>query len=1234
MSPASRPDENIPVPPIPQAYASVGSSHRRTASLQARGRAISPPDKKGRVRRLSVDESSGPLGAGGRGTTRAASSPDSKRPGSINFSYPMNTRPNSPRPATTARTDIYNSQESNTLSQPSVTAAKRASPTGQGQSTDVQAVDISAQDVSSHATQKNRISSGNFYESPRAETRVSRNPSQRKQGTSDVKSSRAAVDSFDLHIPKRRPSTVHEDREADVKKSQHNEQQPQRVPAIARTIVKPANFGNGPSTVWLQPRENAAPKPREVSKSRAMDSSDSSPSGQIYGHSSFDPRPQQECNGSAGVPARSTSQSRATRFSDHLQIAQPLHTPPPRSMSPAKPALKRSASHSRSPDRPLGQQMLIEVPDEPSNNSHTSVVSEKPSRTMSKKKTTRVCFEDEAGGSKDTASSNMSPVSSAPSSPEENAIPKSLRPGGGRGSLRGAKDVDELDGVLTPRPALPSFGSIRGRRGLVEETEGDKTRHETPSEGRTPVHLLFSNDHAIGGLLNESADKNSPSETQSPSNLPLPPEVTSVEGNGYDYSSSDSSDSDDTVDPGHFSPPGDELHTPPRQTLIGTDSMQKKERQHVPSLLQAVPIVSIQPATPRSEDPNPEPGDGATAASPSAMYAKVEDSDSESGESIYSDAAEDLSDLDGDGFGSINAIVDSPVSMPQRFSHASSRPNSPSAMRSNGQKPENRQLGITSDLTSWSPSSQSDASMDAPRPFTRYAVSPSEIFQTSTDPNPESRGGNIASQGNRPDGEPLRQNPARRNSPHNQVTRGIERDVSQGAQRPVSSPKQGETHRLRTPVSPSGSVVRNGGAKHPERRNTYHTELHSNQPVQRTLSNGSDSSSSFKRARRSPPGTGRYTLRRTLRSPDGHGRSFSTSAAAGTDGPCNQRQRFSPEGRQSMLRTTLRGSPISPNSAATKMSSFGLTGRPTRAGTFPRRNIFQIASPKSDTRRSRFDDSSDDELDFRPVRGIPRRAGAVDGDSTELEDSSDSNSQPNVSRRRRLSHARRPATPKAILPVIPDGKKTEEISDRNMDYFLPHNRKQRTGLLHRLNLSKRGRRNDASGIDKLELESAVRRDALLERSKLELERARLTTPSPVPTASNTDKSPSTPPKKWHSMSPKLQKRMSRRAGSGSWLFRSNDNGPGTLVDILSTNPEVDEQGITTNGKEAYRPHTSDGIVENGKPSVPNSRVNEDSTESKVVDADAPRTPLSDGGDSAIEKKRRFPLLRKALGLRK
>ncbi|KAI9772747.1 MAG: hypothetical protein M1840_000342 [Geoglossum simile] len=57
---------------------------------------------------------------------------------------------------------------------------------------------------------------------------------------------------------------------------------------------------------------------------------------------------------------------------------------------------------------------------------------------------------------------------------------------------------------------------------------------------------------------------------------------------------------------------------------------------------------------------SPTIGEFAAGLSSSAKAAPEGESDS-SGESIYSDAAEDLSDLEGDGFGSIDAVVESPV---------------------------------------------------------------------------------------------------------------------------------------------------------------------------------------------------------------------------------------------------------------------------------------------------------------------------------------------------------------------------------------------------------------------------------------------------------------------------------------------------------------------------------------------------------------------------------------------
>jgi hypothetical protein len=82
------------------------------------------------------------------------------------------------------------------------------------------------------------------------------------------------------------------------------------------------------------------------------------------------------------------------------------------------------------------------------------------------------------------------------------------------------EEVDD-DAVMKPRPALPSFGSIRRNRmqpELAEKvTEMPPERHEV------------SSDHAIGGILRNSLQ-------------PLPPEVTSKES--AEYASDESSESE------------------------------------------------------------------------------------------------------------------------------------------------------------------------------------------------------------------------------------------------------------------------------------------------------------------------------------------------------------------------------------------------------------------------------------------------------------------------------------------------------------------------------------------------------------------------------------------------------------------------------------------------------------------------------------------------------------------
>jgi len=343
----------------------------------------------------------------------------------------------------------------------------------------------------------------------------------------------------------------------------------------------------------------------------------------------------------------------------------------------------------------------------------------------------RVSFDDssvvvgEAAGSVTTDS----PVAPSPQVAKRNWFSLSSR-----ARKKGTAVEEEDDEVMKPRPALPSFGSVRGRniREPVEERQLVKptTEYSAPAEQATflPSPPLVtnptgeemeysigqSNDHVVGAiLLQDAASKNEANTSKS--REPLPPQVTSVEGSGY-HSDTDSTISalDDTYqnEKTDIIPIAPSSESPNDKMLSKSPTIPTLTNSKVPeiSLTQATPtieisewlsmpggfpeessdaesIIEVKSASPPIADHHvtdltpsligiaepyegPQPGspvlgDVHTALESSLSHAAThEDTEDSDTTSIYSDAAEDLSDLeDGDGFQSLNAIVENPIAV-------------------------------------------------------------------------------------------------------------------------------------------------------------------------------------------------------------------------------------------------------------------------------------------------------------------------------------------------------------------------------------------------------------------------------------------------------------------------------------------------------------------------------------------------------------------------------------------
>ncbi|KAF7536643.1 hypothetical protein G7054_g4343 [Neopestalotiopsis clavispora] len=465
---------------------------------------------------------------------------------------------------------------------------------------------------------------------------------------------------------------------------------------------------------------------------------------------------------SANVPQRSLSQSpaRQARFasspSENLVVR---HTPPGRSASPIKSALK----HSPSP--------RDASPSDTSTSDAARARFSSPDRDASlpRKKSVRVSFDDR---SPVVVGESLGPVgdTDSPIVPSPQTTRRPWYSGIGRTKKKDAGLDLEEDEVMKPRPALPSFGSVREKK--VREPEEQERPLIRPQD--VPATALarassppvtaegssLSNDHAIGTVLSQAQDNAARNEANiSRFREPLPPVVTSVEGQGDLSDSLKSSDDeqdslysagDDSYDGLQASQttaatvpeshPNSQINSTileekipvqPEQPMAQPVSQPVAQQVPLYTLLQpkteerseAVPDISITQPSPgfteaqqttqhyfgipggfpednSDESPAPRQLAQTVSASPSSTADAMKEpeavvmpsqshvlpqttlattpqvalpdaatDDDDSNASIYSDAYEDISDIDGDGFQSMDAVVDSPVTKSSISSH-------------------------------------------------------------------------------------------------------------------------------------------------------------------------------------------------------------------------------------------------------------------------------------------------------------------------------------------------------------------------------------------------------------------------------------------------------------------------------------------------------------------------------------------------------------------------------------
>ncbi|KAI0838007.1 hypothetical protein F5Y06DRAFT_58978 [Hypoxylon sp. FL0890] len=446
--------------------------------------------------------------------------------------------------------------------------------------------------------------------------------------------------------------------------------------------------------------------------------------------------------------SNSNSPARQARFSatpsDNLAVR---HTPLPRSASPIKSALKRTSPTPRE----------VSPSDKSSDMSGSRGASphQREDSTVPRKKSVRVSFDDRTMA---TVVGESAPAGNTEESilPSPQQAKRHWYSNIGR-SKRREFTLDD-DEIMKPRPALPSFGSIRekktrelGERPLVRPYEpthspaipsspelhpsnppGPSADSETPDE----LSLGQSSDQAIGPILAQAqTSRNAPNISRF--REPLPPVVTSVEGSGYISDSIRSSDSDDDLldsvagasDTEEL--PNTQITQPDTEHNSQNNSTILEERKSaepgmaVPetiNLQQEVPEIAVIQPSPKVPEQNTSatnvsvnrffdiPGsfpdnesdttrDSQTTSKniedetpsnpppyvspifepkaavhpnqpetlPQTTLATTTPLDAADGEStdseasVYSDAYEDLSDVEGDGFLSLNAVVEKPI---------------------------------------------------------------------------------------------------------------------------------------------------------------------------------------------------------------------------------------------------------------------------------------------------------------------------------------------------------------------------------------------------------------------------------------------------------------------------------------------------------------------------------------------------------------------------------------------
>jgi len=435
-------------------------------------------------------------------------------------------------------------------------------------------------------------------------------------------------------------------------------------------------------------------------------------------------KPVIELAGENGGVRRSSSNSPARQARFAPSLAEKLavrHAPLPRSASPIKSAMKHSNAVPRE--------------NSPSDNasdpcgSGTVSPNQKDDSAITRRKSVRVSFDDK--GAVVVGESSSVVEADPPATPSPQAAKRAWYSNIGRNKKK--EIILDDDEIMAPRPALPSFGSIRDKkirepeeRPLVRPLDvTDSPAASSPelrpqssstlndSEILEELSIGQSSDHALGSLLVQDYNSRITANT-SRFREPLPPEVTSVEGSGYHSDSVESTDTEERPDSIGASiqsivpdTQGTDLTQPddgritqgsPNTAQTTQSKQESSQRTATPdrdipqiAVLQPSPMIQEEGAQATSSSTRnqfnvpgrfPDCESGAAIFEPTGAVIKPDQaaslpqttldtvtpvaepdvtSEDESEESIYSDAYEDIPDVDSSGFMSLDAIVENPT---------------------------------------------------------------------------------------------------------------------------------------------------------------------------------------------------------------------------------------------------------------------------------------------------------------------------------------------------------------------------------------------------------------------------------------------------------------------------------------------------------------------------------------------------------------------------------------------